>query len=446
MGVFYGARRPGDFGKALALAPGQRLTGITLRLPPHSVISGLVRDRNGEPVLNAQVDLLSVTYRGAGRKELVSKHKATTDDRGSFRIWGISPGLYYVRAWRVPSQSAVPYAPVYYPAAPSDAEAAPMVLSPGTTFENLDLRLPEAKLVTIKGQVVGAAVGGASLTLYPASQVEADPREVSGDEAGPDGSFLIPRVVPGPYRLTVRTRDGEREALAQHSLMVTDGGVEGLTIPAPRPFSVTGHVVMSEETKQSLSGVRIGLQPAYPDSGFNRNAFVKLAKDLTVRFEKIPCDYYAVDTDGMPDGLYVESVRSGGRELPGRVLDLSSGISTDIEVVLSPRAASLQGAAVSPDSGEPAPDAVVALIRRTANRRLSYADYYRAVANESGAFTIPNIAPGDYTVFCWEYMDGYAFMDPQFMRGMEGKGVAVTLEKGSHLNLKLTAVPETPAR
>jgi len=241
----------------------------------------------------------------------------------------------------------------------------------------------------------------------------------------------------------VRAREGDRETVAQHFLTVGDAGLEGLTVAAPRPFWVTGRVVMSEETKQAPSGVRIGLQPAHPDSAFNQNAWTRLAKDLTFRIEKIPCDYYAVHADGLPDGLYVESVRSGGRDLPGRVLDLSAGGSADVEVVLSPHAAVLQGTAILADSSQPAPDAVVALIRRTANRRLSFADYYRAVANESGAFTIRNIPPGDYTVFCWEYMDGYAFMDPQFMRAMEGKGVATTLEKGTHSNLKLIAIPGT---
>jgi len=438
--VFYGARRPGDSGKDLSLAPGQRLTGITLRLPPHSVISGLIRDQDGEPLLGVQVDLLGVTYRLGGRR-LVGKLKATTDDRGSFRIWGISPGRYYVRAWMPRSQSVLLYAPVYYPGTPSEAEAAPIVLSPGTTIESLDLRLSAVKLVSVKGQVVGATAGRVTLTLHPGTLVEGDPREVTGHEVGPNESFELTRVVPGPYRLTVRAREGDREAVAQHSLNVGDAGLEGLTVAAPRPFWVAGRVVMSEETKQALSGVRIGLEPAYPDSAFNQNAWTRPAKDLTFRIEKIPCDYYAVDTDDLPDGLYVESVRSGGRDLPGRVLDLSAGVSADIEVVLGPRAAVLQGTAILADSSQPAPAAVVVLIRRTANRRLSYADYHRGVANESGAFNIRNIEPGDYTVFCWEYMDGYAFMDPQFMRAMEGKGVAITLEKGARSNLKLVAIP-----
>ena len=97
----YGATRAGGSGVALAVAEGQRTTGLLVTLVRGGVITGTLRDRRGAPVRNVrvyatrpgtQVDLrhgLTDTDAGAS---------AITDDRGIYRIFGLPPGDYIVLA------------------------------------------------------------------------------------------------------------------------------------------------------------------------------------------------------------------------------------------------------------------------------------------------------------------------------------------------------------
>ena len=54
----YGARRPERTGTPIAVAEGQQLTGIVMRLARGSVVSGTVRNPSGEPIPGAQVTVL----------------------------------------------------------------------------------------------------------------------------------------------------------------------------------------------------------------------------------------------------------------------------------------------------------------------------------------------------------------------------------------------------
>ena len=56
-------------------------------------MAGAVRDEAGDPVVGVQVTLLRSMV-SLGRRQLVPAQSATTDDRGMYRIGGLSPGNY----------------------------------------------------------------------------------------------------------------------------------------------------------------------------------------------------------------------------------------------------------------------------------------------------------------------------------------------------------------
>ncbi|MEO7134723.1 MAG: carboxypeptidase-like regulatory domain-containing protein, partial [Vicinamibacterales bacterium] len=96
----YGQRRPSESGTPIELADGQTLDKIAIALPRGSVLGGRITDEFGEPVANASVTAWRYGYAGGARRLTPAGPNArdTTDDQGHFRLFGLSPGDYYVSA------------------------------------------------------------------------------------------------------------------------------------------------------------------------------------------------------------------------------------------------------------------------------------------------------------------------------------------------------------
>jgi hypothetical protein len=60
-----------------------------------------------------------------------------------------------------------------------------------------------------------------------------------------------------------------------------------------------------------------------------------------------------------------------------------------------------------------------------------------AAADNAGAFSIRGIAPGRYTAFAFTDVEDGIWHSPEFLKSVEGRGTAVTLEEGSRETLTL---------
>ena len=102
----YGRLRPSGNTQSIDLAEGERQGDVKVRLFRTASIAGTILDDNGEPVVSAQVRAYRRTL-VSGRKVLsASGIGATTDDRGIYRLSGLTPGEFIIS---VPSvQSTVP--------------------------------------------------------------------------------------------------------------------------------------------------------------------------------------------------------------------------------------------------------------------------------------------------------------------------------------------------
>jgi hypothetical protein len=93
----YGAKRPGRPGTPIRLAEGQRIDRLSIVMPRGGVITGVVIDENGEPSPGTQVRALRYVLR-TGERTLVFAGQDQTDDRGTYRIFGLQPGEYVLSA------------------------------------------------------------------------------------------------------------------------------------------------------------------------------------------------------------------------------------------------------------------------------------------------------------------------------------------------------------
>ena len=79
------------------LADGQRTTA-NFTLSRGSAITGRVSDEFGDPITGARVQVLRSQVQQGRRRLVPATGGAQTDDTGSFRVFGLAPGEYYVSA------------------------------------------------------------------------------------------------------------------------------------------------------------------------------------------------------------------------------------------------------------------------------------------------------------------------------------------------------------
>ncbi len=248
----YGAKRPGRPGTPITLADGQRIQSLQVRLWRGAVVSGVLRDGLGAPLPNTAVAAVPVREVTPTGPTLGNNSQATTNDLGEFRIFGLEPGTYIIRAGsprlgrpviaaseaeidamlaalaarkpetlpagaiRPPTTSIQPAgtvmatAPIYFPGTPVVADATPITLVAGEERDGLDFAVEPVRTSTIRGTVVGPdgtpvpqAFIQLAIVTRPEQFAGAVPAPVT-ITAGPDGTFTLGPISPGDYRLLAR--------------------------------------------------------------------------------------------------------------------------------------------------------------------------------------------------------------------------------------------------
>jgi hypothetical protein len=250
--VVYGQRRPGTGrpGTPLQIRDGDRLDKVALVLPKAGVVTGTALDELGDPVIGLTVRAMRWSVR-TGERTLIVAGSAVTDDRGVYRIAGLTPADYVVSAIpREPVSMAMAeemkarvadvlaaaaarggandaltaearamaavvdttadeptsgFAPVFAPGTPQLAAATIVPLGVGEERANVDLRMQAVRLARVSGMLVapGPVPAGAQVTLVDRSQPVAGLTQRSA-RVGADGRFAFSAVPPGQYTLFAR--------------------------------------------------------------------------------------------------------------------------------------------------------------------------------------------------------------------------------------------------
>jgi protocatechuate 3,4-dioxygenase beta subunit len=254
MSITYGQRRANSAGTPVPLADGET-RDITIQLPRGGVITGMVLDERGEPVINANVRVMRFMQAG-GERRTTQVGGDNTDDRGIYRVHSLQPGDYAVCASfrgsgpqndaqriqqqvdgirrmlsnppspamrqqlatqlaeleaQLPAQRepATGYAPVCFPgSSPTTSTTIPLAV--GEEKGGVDLQLQLTQVARVEGTFVGPP--GIELRGVQAMLVNgADPQlpsERNFGEMDGRGRFIFQQVPPGRYTITARMHPG----------------------------------------------------------------------------------------------------------------------------------------------------------------------------------------------------------------------------------------------
>ena len=134
----------------------------------------------------------------------------------------------------------------------------------------------------------------------------------------------------------------------------------------------------------------------------------------------VPQTRYQIQVTGLPAEVMVSSIRQGVLEALHTGVTVS-GNPEPIEIVLQSAAATgvVEGG-VSDARGQGVPSATVVLVP-PADRRMNPQAFKTAVTDQSGAFAIRSIPPGDYRVLAWEDIEAGLYFVPGFIKDLDRK-------------------------
>lgn len=311
----YGQTRYGGQGKSVALADGQQAT-LKVALLRGGVITGMVIGPDGDPIRSALIRAWRVDI-SSGFRRLQQVGGGQTDDRGMYRLFGLTPGEYFVSAQPspaellnglIPSQAdlierAIASGPVNPPAAPgmpptvsvSITPPAPpglpgslgdtpspsylptyspssMLPSGGTSVivaaaeekNGVDVRVQLTQASTIRGTITTPVDPAVTLQLWLVSDdASIDSAQTMSARADMNGSFLFRSVGPGNYTVVAQTMP------TQPPINIINGQAQ----PPPQPPpALTDAQKMWGRTRVTVAGeptvpVSVALKPGLTISG-----------------------------------------------------------------------------------------------------------------------------------------------------------------------------------
>ncbi len=248
-----------------------------LSLQRGGVIAGTVQWDDGSPAAGVSVSTVAPPAAGQGTSPAAGTgfyagpgpfgggfSGGQTDDRGHFRLSGIAPGSYVVRAGVQAPAPAITAdrrsfarnltLNVYAPDKLRRIDAAVVTLTPGEERSDLTITMNLNALHTVSGTFssTAAAVRSGSVTLTDS----ADSSLNRTGTVNPDGSFVVPYVPAGNYTLHASVspvaqifgRGGQTSSTApsavhfqplQESLTVADGDLTGLSLSVTAAAATT---------------------------------------------------------------------------------------------------------------------------------------------------------------------------------------------------------------
>jgi len=485
----FGQRRSLRTGAAVELADGQQATNVDVKLARGGVVTGRILDEEGEPLARAAVTVLRQQY-VRGQKQLTPAGADQTDDRGQYRIFGLSPGDYYVSATaggleqiirqaigglgvgveQAPESTG--YAPSYYPGVITAGEATKLKLAASQELTGVDFQVQIVPLATVKGVVAGGSAivslvpedGGAvsaaagAISVVTGSIVGFGVEGVAAGRGGgrgglggilgglrtstrDDGTFSISNVTPGKYTIVARADGGPAGGgprMAVQSLVVTGEEVNVALTPAPG-VQLSGTITLEasgSQLPQGFGGFRVVPSPLGSSSsptfaggrgGGGRGG--NPTDNGQFAISDVMPGTYMLRAAG-PRGWTMKSVYVEGRDVTDMPLEVKSESIHSINVIFTDKISSLTGA-VRDARGTGMGNVSVIVFPSDSRLWMPQSRHIiTARTDSSGTYRMSAVPPGDYLAVAVDDVEQGEWFDPEFLDQIKDDAIKVKVEEG----------------
>lgn len=462
---------PGN-GTSLTLREGQRIDQVDIALPRGGVLTGRVLDEGGEALVGATVRASRVTWVN-GEMRAAPGGTDVSDDRGVYRVFGLTPGTYYLSAMRARdvtdprvagdteaqdgSGTPTGYAATYHLSGANLAEATPVRVRAGQETGGIDVNVRLVPVVEVSGIATSSNTAGRiSVRLLPDEQEGFGPPALDA-VVSRDGAFRAGDVPPGRYLVFAQeigsaSNGGSRGLgklqFAVQSLEVGGRNVTGLAMTLGSGGTVTGNVTF-EATKSPpptnfagfrvmATGVRSSLGVGAPVS--------QVRADGTFTIESIPPLPVLLDAAvpariaGSREGQSwrVKAIYLNGQDISDVPIEVRPGQSlSGVVVVFSDSVSGLSGEVR--DGSQPAANCAVVVFSVDATLwRTPQSRYLRMTRTDvAGRFDIRPLPPGPYCVRALKDIDPLQWSNPDVLERLRADASTVTVIENETRSINL---------
>jgi hypothetical protein len=464
----FGQRLPNQSGTPIELVDGQVADKVSFALVRGGAISGRIVDEFGEPVSGAQVTLQRFAYMGGARRLTGGGGEGgfdRTDDLGQFRLYGLTPGEYYVAAtlrttdfMPMNTQASAPpmdgYAPTFFPGTPSIADARRVTVRAGQDVLNVTFPLSATKVGRISGRVTtssGAPYLGAMLTVAPSGETMS--LNTTGSPIHPDGTFQTTGLPPGTYTLTVQPAgnrfgspaDSTGE-VARLEVSVNGEDVRDVSIVSGPGGVIRGRVVTDDGSVPSFNPqqIRVLPQPAEPGMRMMSMSPNPVRDDWTFEVSGLiePARLRAsLDVQG---GRWVlKGALRDGIDLADVPADISPGqVIEGVELVITQKVTEMSGLVLD-DRNQPVTDASIVVFTDD-KAQWGFGSRYLRMSrpDTNGKYSLPLTPADGYRAIVVRGLEDGQFSDPEFLTRALEHATPFEIREGEtkSLNLKVAEV------
>jgi protocatechuate 3,4-dioxygenase beta subunit len=423
-------------------------------------LTGHVRDEYGDPVEGARIRVLQIRHAGERIAAMAPPDlkPRTSDDLGEYRLFGLAPGRYLVVAdddtlglLMDDQSSPVGYAPIFYPGVANVTFALPVPLDQGEA-SGIDIAFHREPTARVSGMVLDSAgrpvTGGVLLGVSQRSgAMLLEPRTA---RAAADGTYAFENVPEGDYVLQAITPAGglpRPEPGKPVRLPPMEFGMQYVTITGAGPREVTlrtsagallrGRITVEPQAATRPSSLTVWPFPTDFDASFSIGmgpAGLTQKNDDTFEITGVTGPRRFTMTSVI-DGWYLKAASVRGVDALDVPFDFGLDVREfdDIEVVVSPAAATISGKISGP--GCDPPNGCAALVfsgdpskwyRRSQSLRLE-----RLAQN--GEFRAAGLPPGSYYVLALSDRSDLvtigSWQDPENLEKLRARATPVTVHE-----------------
>ena len=391
-----------------------------------------------------------------------------SDDNGSYRIYNLPPGQYYVSlndpsAARMivlspdgDSQAAAvfsadagvfsananrtSYAPTYYPGTVTVADAQRITLGLGEEQSGINLAVVPARAARIAARVVGSNGQPIRATISLHSRLgQAFSPSDGRSGSGTDGTFTLTNIPPGDYMLNVLGPNvgATPPEVAAMPIVVDGSDITGVQIVTGSGAAIQGTVVADNGMKLPDARIRITAVPAdsslatfMPRGDVNANGTFELAGLLGI---------YTFRLESLPAGWMVKSVTANGIDISDNAAEFRPADRVSMRVELTDRVTQVTGTVRS----DRAVKGGTVLIFADDPAKWTTASRFIKTARltDSGQFTVRGLPPHQrYLAVAVDFIEQDDPQNPDFLQRAKAAASTFSLSAGDQKVLDLPLV------
>ena len=447
---------------------------IIVRMARGGVITGVLLDHNNQPAGSATVTAMRYRILN-GERRLVPAGTARTDDRGSYRIFGLAAGDYlvtggatrfergfapselllttdadvrYARGSRTqappPPRRSVTFGSTYFPGTAVASQAGIISLATGEERVGSDFALQLLPTVHVEGTVSlpgGPVPPGTEVSLVstaPAGTMAQAGMTYRTVRTAGDGGFTIADVLPGQFTVLARGKLLQQNVWASTQIGVDMDNVTGLALSLEPGLTISGQVRF-EGTLKPPGDLRSIQVMAMPDERQSNVAFAPARVNVMAdgRFSipgATPGPYRLTASfpgSGRPGSWLLKSVSVNGQDAFDASFTLEPNQHLlDATITFTDRLAQVSGT-VRGGAGGAAPDYTVIVFPAEPSLWLPQSRRIQGVRPAAdGAYLVRGLPAGTYLLAAVDEAEPGEWFDPWFLQRLIPGAVRATVADG----------------